>query len=142
MRTSDSSRLLNTREPFFRSATGHLLQMFGVPSPLHGDLRGGALDLMQIVGREIDGNCSDVLLQSLQLAGAWDGNNPRLLGKQPGERYLSRCRLLPFCDLAKQINQGQIRFPGLRRKAREGVAEVGTVERRVFVDLSREEALP
>ncbi len=71
-----------------------------------------------------------------------DRSRPRLLGKQPGERYLSRCRLLPFCDLAKQINQGLIRLPSLRRKARENVAEVGTVERRVFVDLSREEALP
>ena len=29
-----------------------------------------------------------------------------------------------------------IRFPSPRRKAREGVAEIGTVERRVFVDLS------
>lgn len=33
-------------------------------------------------------------------------------------------------------------LPSLRRKAREGVAEVGTVERSVFVDLSPEEALP
>ena len=76
----------------------------------------------------------------VQLRGARDRNDPRLLGKQPGERDLSRCRLLPFCDLAKQINQGLIRFPSLRRKARDDVAEVGTVERRVFVDLSREEA--
>src|SRR6266550_2816123 len=116
--------------------------MFGVPSPLHRDLRGGALDVAEIVRRKLDGNCADVLLQARELAGAWDGNNPRLLGKQPGERYLSRCRLLPFCDLAKQINQGQIRESCLRRKARDGVADVRTVERRVFVDLSREEALP
>ncbi len=33
-----------------------------------------------------------------------------------------------------------IRFASLRRKARETVAEVGTVERSVFVDLPREEA--
>src|SRR5207249_5804841 len=45
-------------------------------------------------------------------------------------------------DLAQQINQGQIRLPSLRRKARNDVAEVGTVELRVLVDLSREEALP
>src|SRR6266487_4416876 len=43
---------------------------------------------------------------------------------------------------AKQINQGLIRFSSLWRKARDDVAEVGTVERRVFVDLAREEALP
>jgi len=45
-------------------------------------------------------------------------------------------------DLAKQIDQSLIRFSSLRRKARDDVAEVGIVERRVFVDLSREEALP
>src|SRR5262245_6317682 len=76
----------------------------------------------------------------MQLRGARDWHDPRLLGEQPGERYLSRRRLLPFSDLAEQINQGLIRFPGLRCKAREGVAEVGTVEGGVFADLSREEA--
>src|SRR5262245_13482103 len=76
----------------------------------------------------------------MQLRGARNRHDPRLLGEQPGERYLSRRRLLPFRDLAEQINQGLIRFPGLRREAREGVAEVGTVERSVFADLSREEA--
>src|SRR3984893_2878178 len=76
----------------------------------------------------------------MQLRGAWDLNNPRLLRKQPSERDLSRCRLLPFCDPAEQINQGLIRLESLRREAREGVAEVGAVESRVFVHLSREEA--
>ena len=37
-----------------RSATGHLLQLFRIPSPLHRDLRGGGIDLTQIVGREFD----------------------------------------------------------------------------------------
>src|SRR5262249_45394473 len=78
----------------------------------------------------------------MQFCGARDWNNPRLLGKKPGERYLSGCRSLPFCGLAKQVNQSLIRFPSLRRKAREDVAEVGAVERSVFVDLAREEALP
>ena len=77
----------------------------------------------------------------MQLRGAWDRNNPRLLRKQPGERDLSRCRLLPFCDAAEQINQGLIRLESLRREARESAAEVGAVESRVFVDLAREEAL-
>ena len=42
---------------------------------------------------------------------------------------------------AEQIDQGLVRLPGLRREAREDVAEVGAVERRVLVDLAREEAL-
>src|SRR5262245_11116233 len=77
----------------------------------------------------------------MQFCGAWDWNNPRLLGKKPGERYLSGCRSLPFCGLAKHVNQGLIRLPRLRRKAREDVAEVGTVESSGFVHLPREEAL-
>src|SRR2546430_5708849 len=76
----------------------------------------------------------------MQLRGAWDWNNPRRLGEQPGERDLSRCRLLPFCDAAEQINQSLIGFEGLRREARESAAKVGAVELRVFVDFSGKEA--
>src|SRR5437762_4734395 len=76
----------------------------------------------------------------MEFRGAWDGNDPRLLREQPCERNLSRCRLLPFCDVANQIDQGLIRFARLRREARESVAEIGTVECSVFVDLSCEKA--
>src|SRR6266487_1505329 len=68
----------------------------------------------------------------MQLRRAGDRNNPWLPSKQPRQRNLSRCRLLPFCDLAEQINQNLIGFASLRRKAREGVAQVGAVERSVF----------
>ena len=78
----------------------------------------------------------------MQLRSAWDRNNPRLLGKQPSERDLGRCRLLTFCDAAEQVNQGLIRLESLRREARQGAAEVGAVEGRFFIDLAREEALP
>ena len=44
--------------------------------------------------------------------------------------------------VAEQIDQRLIRLPGLGREARERVAEVGAVERRVLVDLPGEEALP
>ena len=108
---------------------------------MHRDLRGGALDLAEVVGRQFDGSRPDVLLQAMQLRGARDRNDPRLLGEQPGERDLGRRRLLPLRDLAEQIDQGLVRLPGLRREARDDVAEVGAVERRVLVDLAREEAL-
>ena len=78
----------------------------------------------------------------MQLSGTRNRHDPRLLGKQPGERDLSKRCLLPYCDLAQRIDQRQIRLPRLRRKARDDVAEVGTVERRFLIDLSREEALP
>ena len=44
--------------------------------------------------------------------------------------------------VVEQIDQRLIRFPRLRRKAGNDVAEVGAVERRVLVDLSREKAFP
>ena len=84
--------------------------MLGVPSSLHGDLRGRAFDFTEIAGSKFDRYCSDVLVQALQLRRAWDWNDPRLLRKQTSERDLSRGRLLPLCDLAKQVNQGLIRF--------------------------------
>ena len=62
------------------------------PRPPHRDLRDGAVHLAEVVGRRGHVNRSDVLLQALQLAGAWDGNDPWLLGKQPGQRDLGRCR--------------------------------------------------
>src|SRR5438034_8132289 len=126
------ARIASETRPFFKG--------FGVSRPLHRDLRGSALDVAQIVGRELDGSGSDVLLQAMQLRGTRDGNDPRVLGKQPGECDLSRCRLLSFCDDVQHIDQCLVRLPSFRRKARNDVAEVRTVERRVLVDLSREEA--
>ena len=58
----------------------------------------------------------------------WDWNNPRLLSKQPCKRYLSRRCLLPFCNLAKQINQSQICLTSLRCKSEAGCCG----SRRVF----------
>ena len=83
----------------------------------------------------------DVLLQAVQLGGAWDRNNPRLLGEQPSERDLGRRRPFPLCDAAQQIDQGLIRLESLGREARQGAAEVGAVEGRVLIDLAGEEAL-
>ena len=59
--------------------------------------------------------------------------------RQARSEQVSPSSVLRSC---KQINQSLIRLPSLRRKARNDVAEVGTVERRVLVDLSREKALP
>jgi hypothetical protein len=55
---------------------------------------------------------------------------------------MSRCRLLPICDLAKQINQGLVGPASLSCKARNDVTEMGLVERRALIDLSRKETLP
>src|SRR5437667_2656907 len=95
---------------------------------------------MKIVLRKLNCCCSDILLQTLQFRSSWNWNDPRLLRKQPGKRDLSRRGFLPFCDLAKHINQRLICFSSFRRKSRKRVAKVRTVECRVFVHLSREEA--
>src|SRR5437588_2357839 len=76
----------------------------------------------------------------MQLRGAWDRYNPGLLGQQPRERDLSRCRLLSFRDLAEQIDERLIRLESVRREAGQGAAEIGAIELRVFVNLSREKA--
>src|SRR4029078_6778597 len=72
---------------------------------------------------------------------AWNGNNPWFLGQQPGKCNLSRCRILPLRDLAKEINKSSICLHCLRRESRQDVAEIRTVELGVFVHLSGEEAL-
>src|SRR2546423_9751081 len=69
----------------FRSEAGHSLELFGIPIPLYRDRCNGTFDLPQIVGRESDGKCADILIEALKLAGARDGNDPRLLGEQPSE---------------------------------------------------------
>src|SRR5258708_17492346 len=58
--------------------------------------------------------------------------------KQPSERDLSRCCLLLFRESTEQINQRLVGFTILWVKARDGVAEIGAIELRLFVNLSRE----
>src|ERR1700675_1890165 len=124
-----------------RSATGHLLQSFWVPGPFYLDRGRGAIDFTEIVGREFDRNRSKVFFQAMQLRRPGNWNDPRPLRKQPSDGNLSRCRLLPFCDVDKQINQGLIRFSSVWRKARDDVAEIGAIELRTLGDLAREKAL-
>src|ERR1019366_3171837 len=49
----------------FLSATGHLFQLLRIASPLHLDLGGGAFDFSKVVGRQFDGNGSDVLVEAM-----------------------------------------------------------------------------
>ena len=70
------------------------------------------VDLAQVVGRELDVRGAEVLLQAVQLRGARDRHDPRLLGEQPGERDLGRRRALPLGDAAEQVDQGLVRLRG------------------------------
>ena len=96
--------------PGGRSATGHCLKSFGIPSTLHRNLCSRTIDLSEIIGRQLDFNGADILLQPMQLRGARDRNNPRLLREKPGQRNLSGQRFLPPGDSAEQVDQGLIAF--------------------------------
>jgi hypothetical protein len=65
-------------------AASHLLQLFRISRPLHRDFGCGVCNFTQIVGHELDGNGAVVLVQPMELGGAWDWNNPRFLRQQPG----------------------------------------------------------
>src|SRR6266478_1414031 len=97
---------------------------------------------MEVVGGEFDCNCSKVLVQTRQLSRARDRNDPWLLGEEPGERDLSRCRLHPSYDVAEQIDDLLVGLPGIGSKAWEPGPNVGGVERHRGINLPREEALP
>ena len=107
---------------------------------MHRDLGGDALDVAEIVRRKSERSGPDVLLQAMQLRGARDRNNPRLLSEQPDERDLCRGRLLPLGDAAEEGDQGLIRLERLRREPRQRAAEVGAVEGRFLIHLAREKA--
>jgi hypothetical protein len=121
------------------SAVCHSLQLFGIASSLHGDLRCSTLDLVDILRAQIDVGCTDVLLHASQLRGAGNWNNPGLLSQQPRERDSSRCRLLTFCDSGDQLDQRLICFPRLRQKAGDTVSQICAGEYRFLVDCSGEE---
>jgi hypothetical protein len=76
----------------------------------------------------------------VQLGCAGNRNDPRLLGKQPSKRELSRRRLFLLLEFAQQINQRLVRFTVLWAKPWDGVAEIRGLELRIFVDLASKEA--
>jgi hypothetical protein len=63
-------------------------------SAVNFELGQSAVDLLQIRCRQLDLGSFDVLLQMLDLSGARNRNDERLLGKQPGKRELGGSRLL------------------------------------------------
>ena len=65
-----------------RLEVGHPFGGLAVAAALHFDLRGGVLDLGELVGRQLDVGSADVLPQAVQLAGAGDRDDPGLLGSR------------------------------------------------------------
>ena len=69
---------------------------------------------------------ADILFQATQFGGAWNGNDPGLLGQQPGERDLGRRGA--YAGHRPSDRRGPVGLPCLGRKARDEVAEIGFVE--------------
>ncbi len=67
---------------------GQSVEILGVTGALHLDAGGGGLDVVEIVGGQLDLDGSEVLLQSFELAGAGDGDDPRPLCQQPSPGLL------------------------------------------------------
>src|SRR5271157_3326783 len=93
--------------------------------PLHLDLCEGAVDPAEVLRRQFDVDRSKVLLQTFPLPRPGDRNDPRLLGEQPCQRGLGRCRIVPRRDTAEQIDDWLVGFAGLGGKAREPGPNVG-----------------
>ena len=124
------------------SAVYQFHMLFRKSSALHRDLGSCALYFTEVVGGNFDVKCSEVLVQVLKLRRPRDRNDPRLLGEQPGERYLNGRRFLPFCDGAEEIDHCLIGFPGLRGEAGENGPEVSAaVEGNGGIDFPCEESL-
>ena len=119
---------------------GHCFEAFWIASALHGDLGCGGVDFAQILGRELDRQGADIFVEAIELCGAGDRGEPRLLREQPRERDLGGSRVLALRDRAEQVDEGLVGLERVGREARERAAKIGGVELRIFVDLAGEEA--
>ena len=95
-------------------------------------------NLNQVIAFDI--NRAKILFQSMQFCCSRNRCNPRFLGKHPRKRNLCGSCFFLRGELSNQINQRLIRFASLRRKARDRVAKISTVELCVFVNFYSEKS--
>src|SRR5689334_22217280 len=126
------------RMPMRISEPRPFLEVFGIARALDRDLRGGTVDLTQVVGREPERRGAEVLVQALQLGRAGDRHDPRLLGEQPRERDLGRCCPFGSGNLPQDVHDDLIRLARLSREARHDVAKIRADERRLLIDGARQ----
>lgn len=93
-----------------RSTSDQLLQVLGITRSLNRNFRGRAFEFAQVFGRELNRRRPGVLLQAMQLRRAGDGNNPRLLRQQPGQRDLRGRDLLPRRELSDHLHERLVRL--------------------------------
>src|SRR6266702_4163517 len=86
-------------------AVGHLFECRWITVSVDRDLLGGSVKFAKIIRSEFDINRSDILLKTLQLRRAGNGNDPRFLCQEPSECDLSRSRILLCGESCNQIHQ-------------------------------------
>ena len=118
------------------SAIDHFLHLLVVARTLHGHLSQQIADLTKIVCAQFNIGPAKVLSQAMQLGGARNWRNPRLLRKQPSQRNPGGSRLLALGDLADQLDQVVVGMPSLVGETRQRVADIAFPERRAVVDLA------
>ena len=121
------------------SEARRLLHMLGIAGTLNLYLRGRSVDVAQILRRQLDIGRPEVFREPRELCGAGNGNDPGLLGEQPGKGDLRRRSLLAGGQ-PEQIHQRLVGLPGFGREARQPLAEVGVGQHGRFVDRAGEEA--
>src|SRR4051812_38866083 len=94
-----------------RSPVDHPLVRFRVAGPLRLDLY--LVYLTELVGRQLEVGRSKVLLEPVQLGGAGDRHDPRLLREHPGEGDLRARRTLALGDPSEQFDESEVRLAGI-----------------------------
>src|SRR5579862_1990026 len=115
--------------------------MLWIPLALYRDLAERRVDLAEILGGERDRRRAVVLVEAMELGGAGDRHDPRLLRQQPSERDLRRRHHLLCRDFAQPVDQPLVGLARLGREARHDVAEIIADEAGVGVDRAGQETL-
>src|SRR4029453_15047509 len=115
--------------------------MLRIPSAVHFDPCSRAVDVAQIVRRQLNLRRTEVLLESIALRCSWNRHDPGLLRQQPGQCDLCRCGLLPFCERLQPLDESEIRFAIVLCEPWHHVPEVGRIECGFVVDPPGEKSL-
>ncbi len=107
---------------------------------LHWNLGCSTRQFHELFGAQVDLDGAEILLETMRLGGSGNRHDPGLLRQQPGQRDLGRRGGLACRESLDQFDQRQIRCTRLGSEARHVVTEVGGIELRVEVDLSRQKA--
>jgi len=97
----EPGRLLCREQPAL--AADATCELRGIAGTLHLNAGNRTLDLSKIASGQLHSSRAEVLLQPMQLGGSWDGDDPWLLRKQPGESNLRIGYAFLCSDLAEHI---------------------------------------